>query len=52
MIELDGLRKEFGELKAVDGIDLVVPKGQFFAVLGPNAAGKKPLPKEFLPPLG
>jgi len=40
MIELVGLKKFFGELKAVDGIDLLVPKGEFFAVLGPNAAGK------------
>ena len=40
MIELVGLKKFFGELKAVNGIDLVVPKGEFFAVLGPNAAGK------------
>jgi len=40
MIELKGLVKQFGDLIAVDGIDLVVPKGEFFAVLGPNAAGK------------
>ena len=40
MIELVGLKKFFGELKAVNGIDLLVPKGEFFAVLGPNAAGK------------
>ncbi len=40
MIELKGLKKVFGELRAVDGIDLLVPKGEFFAVLGPNAAGK------------
>ncbi len=40
MIELVNLRKHFGDLHAVDGIDLTVPKGEFFAVLGPNAAGK------------
>ena len=40
MIELVGLKKSFGDLKAVNGIDLLVPKGEFFAVLGPNAAGK------------
>lgn len=40
MIELKGLVKQFGELVAVNGIDLVIPKGEFFAVLGPNAAGK------------
>lgn len=40
MIELDAIHKHFGELRAVDGISLVIPQGQFFAVLGPNAAGK------------
>src|SRR6059058_2687563 len=40
MIELVQLVKKFGNLTAVAGIDLVVPRGEFFAVLGPNAAGK------------
>lgn len=40
MIELEGLTKDFGSLRAVDGIDLAIPRGEFFAVLGPNAAGK------------
>jgi len=40
MIELLDLRKQFGDLHAVAGISLLVPKGEFFAVLGPNAAGK------------
>ncbi|HUS37205.1 MAG TPA: ABC transporter ATP-binding protein [Verrucomicrobiae bacterium] len=40
MIELVQLVKKFGTLTAVAGIDLVVPGGEFFAVLGPNAAGK------------
>ncbi len=40
MIELLNLRKQFGELRAVDGITLKIPQGEFFAVLGPNAAGK------------
>lgn len=40
MIELEEVVKHFGDVKAVDGISLVVPKGQFFCVLGPNAAGK------------
>lgn len=40
MIELHQLAKRFGNLVAVAGIDLVVPRGEFFAVLGPNAAGK------------
>lgn len=40
MIELRGLAKNFGDLAAVAGIDLSIPKGEFFVVLGPNAAGK------------
>lgn len=40
MIELDHLVKRFGGLLAVDDVSLVVPRGEFFALLGPNAAGK------------
>lgn len=40
MIELRDVAKHFGDVRAVDGIDLTVPRGEFFAVLGPNAAGK------------
>jgi ABC-2 type transport system ATP-binding protein len=40
MIELIHLVKKFGDLTAVKDITLTVPKGEFFAVLGPNAAGK------------
>ncbi len=40
MIELINLVKRFGDLTAVNGISLTVPRGEFFAVLGPNAAGK------------
>jgi len=40
MIELSNLIKEFGDLTAVDDISLTVNKGEFFVVLGPNAAGK------------
>lgn len=40
MIELIHLVKHFGELVAVNDISLTVPRGEFFAVLGPNAAGK------------
>ena len=38
-----GLVKSFGTLRAVDGIDLVVPRGMIFAILGPNGAGKTTL---------
>ena len=40
MIELIHLVKRFGDLVAVNDLNLVVPRGEFFAVLGPNAAGK------------
>ncbi|MGD0813252.1 MAG: ABC transporter ATP-binding protein [Verrucomicrobiota bacterium] len=40
MIELSSLTKKFGDLVAVDDLTLKVERGEFFAVLGPNAAGK------------
>jgi len=40
MIELIRLVKHFGELRAVNDVSLVLPRGEFFALLGPNAAGK------------
>jgi len=40
MIELVHLVKKFGDLVAVNDISLKIGKGEFFAVLGPNAAGK------------
>ncbi len=39
-IETKGLRRSFGDLVAVDGIDLAVPKGSLYGFLGPNGAGK------------
>jgi len=39
-IEAAGLTKKFGEVTAVDGVDLVVPRGSIFGFLGPNGAGK------------
>ena len=39
-IETEGLRRTFGDLVAVDGIHLAVPKGAFYGFLGPNGAGK------------
>jgi len=35
-----GLRRQFGDFVAVDGIDLLVPAGSFYGFLGPNGAGK------------
>jgi ABC-2 type transport system ATP-binding protein len=42
-IRARGLKKHFGEVRAVDGIDLDVPRGMIFAILGPNGAGKTTL---------
>lgn len=42
-ISVRGLVKHFGDVKAVDGIDLDVPRGMIFAILGPNGAGKTTL---------
>jgi ABC-2 type transport system ATP-binding protein len=39
-IEIRGLRKEYGDTVAVDGLDLVVPRGSMYALLGPNGSGK------------
>ena len=39
-IEARGLSKHFGTLKAVDGLDLRVPRGQIYGFLGPNGSGK------------
>jgi ABC-2 type transport system ATP-binding protein len=40
MIELDRLEKKFGGLVAVNQVSLRIGRGEFFAMLGPNAAGK------------
>jgi ABC-2 type transport system ATP-binding protein len=39
-IEITGLVKHYGRLRAVDGLDLVVARGETLALLGPNGAGK------------
>jgi ABC-2 type transport system ATP-binding protein len=39
-INVRGLRKRYGSLEAVRGVDLAVERGQVFALLGPNGAGK------------
>ena len=40
VVEVEGLRKSYGELEAVRGVDLRVDRGEIFALLGPNGAGK------------
>ncbi|GAA4249916.1 ABC transporter ATP-binding protein [Dactylosporangium darangshiense] len=39
-VQLTGLTKRFGEVTAVDGLDLTIRRGEVVALLGPNGAGK------------
>ena len=39
-LRVTGLRKRFGDVVAVDGLDLTVAAGECFGLLGPNGAGK------------
>jgi oleandomycin transport system ATP-binding protein len=40
VIEAESLVKHFGSTKALQGVDLAVPRGTVLGVLGPNGAGK------------
>src|SRR5262249_44884556 len=40
LIEIESLRKQYGDLVAVDGVTPVAPAGGIFGLLGPNGAGK------------
>jgi len=40
VIEVKGLKKSYGQVHAVRGVDLSIPAGEIFALLGPNGAGK------------
>ncbi|WP_176739024.1 ABC transporter ATP-binding protein [Micromonospora matsumotoense] len=42
-IEVDRLSKSYGAVRAVDGVTLTVPRGEFIGLLGPNGAGKTTL---------
>lgn len=42
-LQLEGVTKAFGAVRAVDGIDLMVPHGEFLAILGPSGCGKTTL---------
>jgi putative spermidine/putrescine transport system ATP-binding protein len=39
-VRLDGLEKRFGDVAAVDGVDLEIADGEFFSMLGPSGSGK------------
>ena len=43
MIKVSNVHKRFKEIKAVNGIDLFIPQGEYAALLGPNGAGKTTL---------
>jgi ABC-2 type transport system ATP-binding protein len=40
MVEVENLKKRYGDKQAVDGISFSVEKGEIFGILGPNGAGK------------
>jgi ABC-2 type transport system ATP-binding protein len=42
-ITIAGVRKRFGDLQALDGVEFTVERGEFFGLLGPNGAGKSTL---------
>ena len=39
-LELRGLKKKYGSIYAVDGIDIAIREGEFLAILGPSGCGK------------
>jgi ABC-2 type transport system ATP-binding protein len=40
VVEVEGLRKRYGKVMAVDGISFAVGRGEIFGIVGPNGAGK------------
>ena len=42
-IQINNIHKQFGDLHALNGIDLTINQGEFFGLLGPNGAGKSTL---------
>lgn len=48
VIETDGLGKSFGDVQALQNVNLRVPRHSIFGILGPNGAGKNTLMKVLL----
>jgi ABC-2 type transport system ATP-binding protein len=42
-LRIDGLRKSYGKVQALDGVSFDIRRGEFFGLLGPNGAGKSTL---------
>ena len=43
IVEIEGLKKSFGELEVLSGIDLVIETGEVVCVIGPSGSGKSTL---------